>query len=123
MSESSSFERKSLIEIENREWRESLDYVLQNEGPERVQQLLRLLQVRALEQGVSTPFTANTPYFNSIPRSQQPVFPGDRELERRIKSIIRWNAMAMVVRANEESPGTRAPCIRLPFLDRWTMRS
>jgi len=98
-------EKSSLIEIENREWRESLDYVLQSTGPERVQQLLRLLQVRAQEQGVSVPFTANTPYINTIPRNQQPLYPGDRELERRIKSIIRWNAMAMVVRANQESPG------------------
>lgn len=97
--------RNSLNEIENREWRESLDYVLQTAGPERVQQILRLLQVRAQEQGVSIPFTANTPYINTIPRSQQPVFPGDREIERRIKSIIRWNAMAMVVRANQESAG------------------
>lgn len=95
----------SAQEIENREWRESLDYVLQSEGPQRVQQLLRLLQVRAQEQGVSIPFTANTPYINSIPRDQQPFFPGDRELERRIKSLIRWNAMAMVVRANRESAG------------------
>ncbi len=97
--------RNSLNEIENREWRESLDYVLQTAGPERVQQILRLLQVRAQEQGVSIPFTANTPYINTIPRNQQPVFPGDREIERRIKSIIRWNAMAMVVRANQESAG------------------
>lgn len=98
-------EKLDLIEIENREWRESLDYVLQSAGSERVLQLLRLLQVRAQEQGVSVPFTANTPYINTIPRSQQPLYPGDRELERRIKSIIRWNAMAMVVRANQESPG------------------
>jgi pyruvate dehydrogenase E1 component len=100
-------EKKSstLQEIENAEWRESLDYVLQQQGPERVRQILRLLQVRAQQQGVSIPFTANTPYLNSIPRHQQPVFPGDRELEGRIESIIRWNAMAMVVRANRESPG------------------
>ncbi|HEY5675128.1 MAG TPA: pyruvate dehydrogenase (acetyl-transferring), homodimeric type [Malonomonas sp.] len=95
----------NLQELENAEWRESLDYVLKTAGPERVRQLLRLLQVRAQEHGVSIPFTANTPYINSIPRNQQPVYPGDREIERRIKSIIRWNAMAMVVRANEESPG------------------
>ncbi len=92
-------------QIENREWRESLDYVLQSGGPERVRKILRLLQVRAQEQGVSIPFTANTPYINTIPRHEQPVYPGNRELERRIKSIIRWNAMAMVVRANRESPG------------------
>jgi len=95
----------NLLDIENAEWRESLDYVLQTQGEERVRQLLRLLQVRAQEQGVSIPFTANTPYINTIPRNQQPVFPGNREIERRIKSIIRWNAMAMVVRANRESSG------------------
>ncbi len=95
----------NLNDIENAEWRESLDYVLQTQGEERVRQLLRLLQVRAQEQGVSIPFTANTPYINTIPRNQQPVFPGNRDIERRIKSIIRWNAMAMVVRANRESSG------------------
>ncbi len=98
-------ENPELERLENAEWRESLDYVLQQQGPERVQQILRLLQTRAQEHGVSIPFTANTPYINTIPRSQQPVFPGNRELERRIKSIIRWNAMAMVVRANRELPG------------------
>lgn len=92
-------------EIENQEWRESLDYVLKEHGPERVQQLLRQLQIRAQEQGVSIPFTANTPYINTIPRSQQAIHPGNQQLERRIKSIIRWNAMAMVVRANRESSG------------------
>src|SRR5210317_1158422 len=95
----------SLLDIENAEWRESLDYVLQTQGEKRVQELLRLLQVRAQEQGVSVPFTANTPYINTIPRNQQPVYPGNREIERRIKSIIRWNAMAMVVRANRQQSG------------------
>ena len=105
MASSNPSDLKQINEIENQEWRESLDYVLQTAGPDRVQQILRLLQVRAQEQGVSIPFTANTPYINSIPRTQQPIFPGDREIERRIKSIIRWNAMAMVVRANQESSG------------------
>ncbi len=94
-----------LLDIENSEWRESLDYVLQTQGEERVRELLRLLQVRAQEQGVSIPFTANTPYINTIPRDKQPIYPGNREIERRIKSIIRWNAMAMVVRANREKSG------------------
>ncbi|MFK5925553.1 MAG: pyruvate dehydrogenase (acetyl-transferring), homodimeric type [Desulfuromusa sp.] len=98
-------ESKDLLDIENQEWRESLDYVLKEQGPERVRQILRQLQIRAQEQGVSIPFTANTPYINTIPHTRQPVFPGNRELERRIKSIIRWNAMAMVVRANRESDG------------------
>ena len=103
--QSTESELARLHEIENAEWRESLDYVLREQGPERVKHLLRILQTRAQEQGVSIPFTANTPYINTIPRHRQPVFPGDRELERRIKSIVRWNAMAMVVRANRERPG------------------
>jgi len=98
-------EQLSLEQIENAEWRESLDYVLHEQGPDRVREILRLLQVLAQEHGVSIPFTANTPYINTIPPDQQPVYPGNREIERRIKSIIRWNAMAMVVRANRESPG------------------
>ncbi|MDP6485041.1 MAG: pyruvate dehydrogenase (acetyl-transferring), homodimeric type, partial [Nitrospinota bacterium] len=54
--------------------------------------------------GVDISFSANTPYVNTIPVEQQPAYPGDRDIERRIKSIIRWNAMAMVVRANREDP-------------------
>jgi len=97
--------QQQIEEIENSEWRESLDYVMQSQGEKRVLQLLRVLQVRAQEHGVSIPFTANTPFINSIARNRQPVYPGDREIERRIKSIIRWNAMAMVVRANREVDG------------------
>lgn len=93
------------IDQENAEWIESLDYVYDHQGPERVQQLLRHLQVRAQERGVEIPFTANTPYINTIPLEQQAAFPGSREIERQIKSIIRWNAMAMVVRANREHSG------------------
>jgi pyruvate dehydrogenase E1 component len=94
-----------VIEIETREWLYSLDYVLEHGGPERVRELLQQLQIRAQKAGVEIPFTANTPYINSIPREKQPPFPGDREIERRIKSLIRWNAMAMVVRANKLEAG------------------
>ncbi len=90
---------------ENREWIESLEFVLNSQGPDRVRELLRLLQTRAQELGVGFPFSANTPYINTINVSQQTAFPGSREIERRIKSINRWNAMAMVVRANRESSG------------------
>ena len=86
--------------IETREWLESLNYVLQYSGPDRVRTLLQQLQDYAYGAGVHLPFSANTPYINTIPVEAQPHFPGDREFERRIKSIIRWNAMAMVVRAN-----------------------
>lgn len=92
-------------DIETREWLYSLDYVLEHGGPERVKELLQQLQIRAHKAGVSIPFTANTPYINTIPREQQPPFPGDREIERRIKSLIRWNAMAMVVKANKLENG------------------
>lgn len=98
-------ELNNLKEIENKEWLESLDYILKSQGPERVTELLKKLQIRAQGLGVKIPFTANTPYINSIPVNKQPVFPGSREIERRIKSIIRWNAMAMVVRANKEISG------------------
>lgn len=93
------------LEFENREWLESLDYVFQNQGPKRVVELLRKLQLRAQQLGVHIHFTANTPYINTIQVEQQPVYPGSREIERRIKSIIRWNAMAMVVRANRKQSG------------------
>jgi pyruvate dehydrogenase E1 component len=92
-------------ELELREWLESLEYVLQTGGPEKVKELLHNLSVYSQESGVEIPFTANTPYINTIPKEQQPPFPGGREIERRIKSLIRWNAMAMVVRANKEESG------------------
>ena len=90
---------------ETAEWLESLDYVLERKGPERVRELLTALEASALRNGVELPFTATTPYINTISRDKQPRYPGNREIERRIKSIIRWNAMAMVVRANRESDG------------------
>jgi pyruvate dehydrogenase E1 component len=92
-------------EIETKEWLYSLDYVLEHGGPERVTEILQQLQIRAHKAGVKVPFTANTPYINTIPREKQPPFPGNREIERRIKSIIRWNAMAMVVKANKMEAG------------------
>lgn len=91
--------------VETSEWLESLDYVLESQGPNRVSYLLSALDESAYRQGVELPFTANTPYINSIPVEQQPVYPGSREIERRIKSIIRWNAMAMVVKANKHRAG------------------
>ena len=87
------------LEIELKEWLESLDYVVENRSPEYIRHLLEQLESRARQSGVEINFSANTPYINTIPRSKQPTFPGSREIERRIKSIVRWNAMAMVVRA------------------------
>jgi pyruvate dehydrogenase E1 component len=91
--------------LETREWLESFDEVLSRAGPERVRDLLQDLTIRAQTLGVRVPFTANTPYVNTIPRREQPAYPGDLEVERRLRSLVRWNAMAMVVRANREEEG------------------
>ena len=98
-------ERSESEIIETREWMESIDYVLQTQGPERVRTLLEHLQIHLRQQGVELPFSANTPYINTIPAHRQIPFPGSRAMERRIKSLVRWNAMAMVVRANREEAG------------------
>jgi pyruvate dehydrogenase E1 component len=90
---------------ETAEWLGSLEYVLKSKGPERVKQLFRALETMARKEGVDLPKDLNTPYINTIPASKQPPYPGNREIERRIKSIIRWNAMAMVVRANNQYDG------------------
>jgi pyruvate dehydrogenase E1 component len=71
----------------------------------RAADLLEKLRDHTLSKGIHWPFSAGTPYINTIPVEKQPLYPGDRKLERRIKSIIRWNAMAMVVRANREEEG------------------
>ncbi|MGD9903448.1 MAG: pyruvate dehydrogenase (acetyl-transferring), homodimeric type [Vicinamibacterales bacterium] len=91
--------------LENREWLESLDYVLKSGGPARVGRLLGELGRHAHASGVKLPFTANTPYINTIHADEQAPYPGSREIERRIKSLVRWNAMAMVVRANRHEDG------------------
>jgi len=98
-------ETSELEVIEQREWRESLDYVIQQGDRGRVQRLLASLRHQARMSGVSLPFTAVTAYVNTIrPEDETPV-PGSQEVERRIKSLVRWNAMAMVVRANRASDG------------------
>ena len=91
--------------LENREWMDSLDYVLDSGGGERAGRLLQQLELHARRSGVTIPFTATTPYQNSIPSRNQPPFPGSQEVERRIKSLVRWNALAMVMRANKEVDG------------------
>ena len=92
-------------DVELQDWVDSFHDLLRRDGPERARSILRELQVHAAHSGVTMPFSANTPYINTIPADEQAAFPGDREIERRIKSIIRWNAMAMVVRANREEAG------------------
>jgi pyruvate dehydrogenase E1 component len=94
-----------LESIEQREWLESLEYVIQQGDRPRVQRLLAALRHHARMAGVSLPFTAVTAYVNSIRPEDQVPLPGNQEIERRIKSLVRWNAMAMVVRANRVSEG------------------
>jgi pyruvate dehydrogenase E1 component len=92
--------------LETREWLDSLDYVLAKGGPERAGRLLQQLALHARRAaGVNLPFTATTPYVNTIPSTQQPPFPGSQAMERRIKSLVRWNALAMVIRANKMQEG------------------
>src|SRR6186713_1899284 len=94
-----------LESIETTEWLDSLDYVLQSNGPARAGQLLLQLSDHARRRGIRLPFTANTPYVNTLTTEQEVPFPGSQEIERRIKSLVRWNAIAMVLRANKNEPG------------------
>jgi pyruvate dehydrogenase E1 component len=91
--------------IEKREWLESLDYVIQQGDRPRVQRLLATLRHRARMSGVALPFTAVTAYVNTLRPEDETPIPGSQEIERRIKSLVRWNALAMVVRANRLSDG------------------
>jgi pyruvate dehydrogenase E1 component len=95
----------ALEALEQREWLESLEYVIDQGDRGRVQRLLAALRHHARMQGVALPFSAVTPYVNSILPEEQTPLPGSQEIERRIKSLVRWNAMAMVVRANRLSDG------------------
>ena len=88
---------------ETREWLESIEYVLREEGPERAHYLLERLIDHTRRSGAYLPFRPNTAYVNTIAVGAQPEYPGDRALERRIEAFIRWNAMAMVVLANRKS--------------------
>ena len=91
--------------LETNDWIDSLRDVARRRGPERVSRLLQALQIEAQRSGIRLPVTSQTPYLNTIPVEKQPPYPGDAALERRIKSVIRWNAMAMVVEANQNEHG------------------
>jgi pyruvate dehydrogenase E1 component len=89
--------------VETSEWLEALDAVVAHDGPARAKHLLTRVIERAQQSGTGPIATLNTPYVNTIPAEREPPFPGDPELERRLRSIVRWNAIAMVVRANKVS--------------------
>ena len=90
--------------LETQEWLDALAAVLDREGPERAHYLLERLIDLARRSGTQIPFRANTAYLNTIPAGLESVSPGNQELEARIRHYIRWNAMAMVVRANRHNP-------------------
>lgn len=96
---------EDLNPVETQEWLEALDQVIEEGGPERARFLLERLATSAALKGVPASLGINTPYLNTIPAGEEAAYPGDRELERRIKSLVRWNAVAMVVRANKYDDG------------------
>ncbi len=90
--------------IETKEWLESLSSVLENDGKHRAQFLIKKLIDHSYEEGSDLVLSRNTPYINTILPQEEKKSPGDQNLERKIRSIIRWNAAAMVVRANKKNP-------------------
>ncbi len=88
---------------ETQEWVDALESVIEKEGADRAHYLIEAVIAEAREKGAEIPYSANTEYINTIPAERQPKYPGDPDLEIRIHSHIRWNAMAMVVRANKHT--------------------
>ncbi|MBC6904712.1 pyruvate dehydrogenase (acetyl-transferring), homodimeric type [Saccharophagus sp. K07] len=91
--------------LETREWLDALESVIRHGGSERAAYLLAQLANAATQSGVKLPSAINTPYCNTIPVAEEKKLPGDPKLERRIRSLTRWNAMAMVMRANDNDEG------------------
>lgn len=98
-------ERQQLNAVETQEWLDSLAYVFADAGDNRAAELLEELDHYAYFHGAPITFKQNTPYINTIDVDQQPEYPGDAEIERKIRNIIRWNAVAMVIKANKNSDG------------------
>ena len=94
---------QDLDPLETREWLDALDSVVMFDGADRATFLLDELLHGARRSGVPAPYSANTPYLNTIPPDREPQYPGDLEVEYKIRSLIRWNAVATVLRANKES--------------------
>ena len=90
---------------ETQEWLDSLDAIIDVHGKTRARFLLSKLLDHARQSQVSFPATVSTPYVNTIPRENEPWFPGDSYLEQRVRAYIRWNAAMMVVKANKHAEG------------------
>jgi len=95
---------QDIDELETQEWLDALSAVLDREGPERAHYLIERLTDLARRSGSRIPFSPFTAYLNTIPVGLEPEYPGDPVIEERIRSYIRWNAMAMVVKANQNPP-------------------
>src|SRR5690242_19808164 len=91
--------------LETREWLDALQAVIGNEGGERAHYLLEALIDQARQAGIDVPFSANTAYVNTIPADQEERCPGNLELEERLRGFMRWNAIALVVKANRLDAG------------------
>ncbi len=91
--------------VETQEWLDSLDAVVGEYGPDRARFLIAKLLERAHETTVGVPGAVRTPYINTIPPEEEPEFPGDEHIERRIRRFIRWNAAVMVIKANHREKG------------------
>ena len=96
--------KDDLDPLETNEWLDSLSAVIQKDGNHRAHYLIKELINKAYREGANIPYTQNTPYINTIPVSEEKKSNGDQNIERRIRSLIRWNAAAMVVRANKKFP-------------------
>lgn len=90
---------------ENQEWIDSLTWIIENKSTKRAEELLHILQEEAKKHDIELPESLTTPYQNTIPKNKEEEYPGDLELEEKILAYIRWNAMAMVVKANKADPG------------------
>ena len=90
--------------LETKEWLESLSAVVHTEGPERAHFLIKQLIDQAYKEGSNIPYNQNTPYINTIPSDEEIKSPGDQNIERKIRALIRWNSAVMVVRANMRDP-------------------
>lgn len=94
---------KDIDPIETQEWLDAIGTIINEEGPERARYILKRVIEHARRKGADVPYGLNTPYVNTIPLDQEPSYPGDLELERKINALIRWNAVAMVLRAGKRA--------------------
>ncbi|BBI53087.1 hypothetical protein HORIV_55080 [Vreelandella olivaria] len=102
--------REDLDPIETTEWIDSLESVLDREGEDRARYLMTRLADRLRRDGMKVPFSVTTPHRNTIPVHREAPMPGDLFMERRIRSLIRYNAIAQVIRNNRAKPGLRPHC-------------